>query len=317
VKKTPVFRSALVSFIAGIPHRHIAYAGKWLGMLGYILDTRHQRIVKRNLKFVYPDWPRDRIRELSKDVFQNMATTLLEICQMTCFSREDILRKVHIWGEDNLLQAIKGPRGVILMSAHLGNWEMAHIFASCYVRNPLVLVARKVRPKALNQWVQRLRTRFGSVVLDKGGALPKMARALNRGGPVGMLIDQGALRSEGVEAVFFGKTVTATPVAAILARRYDSPVLPAFCIREEDGGLTLVVEPPLGLKKTKDMQRDVQVNTQMMNDAIERAVRAWPEQWFWFHKRWKRHYPYLYPEDLARRKRQQARRKAISQTLRQ
>jgi KDO2-lipid IV(A) lauroyltransferase len=310
VKKTPVFRSALVSFIAGIPHRHIAYAGKLLGMLGYILDRRHQRIVKRNLKFIYPDWPRDRIRELSKDVFQNMAMTLLEICQMTCFSREDILRKVRIRGKDNLLNAMKSPKGLILISAHLGNWEMAHIFASCYLQTPLVLVARKIQPKALNQWVRRLRTRFGSVVLDKAGALRKMVRVLSHGALVGLLIDQGTSRSEGVEIVFFGRTVTATPAAALLARRYDSPVLPVFCIREGDGSLTFVVEPPLVVRKTKDMRGDVRVNTQIMNDAIERAVKAYPDQWFWFHKRWKRHYPYLYPEDLAKRQRRREKRRA-------
>jgi KDO2-lipid IV(A) lauroyltransferase len=310
VKKTPVFRSALVSFIAGIPHRHIAYAGKLLGMLGYILDRRHQRIVKRNLKFIYPDWPRDRIRELSKDVFQNMAMTLFEICQMTCFSREDILRKVRIRGKDNLLNAMKSPKGLILISAHLGNWEMAHIFASCYLQTPLVLVARKIQPKALNQWVRRLRTRFGSVVLDKAGALRKMVRVLSHGALVGLLIDQGTSRSEGVEIVFFGRTVTATPAAALLARRYDSPVLPVFCIREGDGSLTFVVEPPLVVRKTKDMRGDVRVNTQIMNDAIEQAVKAYPDQWFWFHKRWKRHYPYLYPEDLAKRQRRREKRRA-------
>lgn len=317
MKKPPIFRSALVSFVASIPQRHMARAGKLLGTLAYIVNRRHQRIVKRNLKFIYPEWSWDRIQKVSRRVFQNMGMTLLEICQMACLSREDILRQVRIRGRGNLLNAMKSPKGLILISAHLGNWEMAHTILSCYVQTPLVLVARKIRPEALNQWVHQVRTRFGSVVLDKAGALPKMARVLSHGGPVGVLIDQGTLRSEGVEVAFFGKTVTATPAAAILARRYNSPVVPTFCIREGDGSLTLVVEPPLTLKKTKDMRGDLQVNTQIMNDAIERAVKAYPEQWFWFHKRWKRHYPHLYREDLARRKQQQARKKAISQTLRQ
>jgi KDO2-lipid IV(A) lauroyltransferase len=310
MKRLLLFRSALATLIAKIPQKSVVEAGKLLGMLGYVLDRRHNRIVKRNLRFIYPQWPRNRIRRLSKDIFQNMGITLLEICQMACLSREDILRKVGIRGRGNLLNAMKNSKGVILISAHLGNWEMAHIFISCYIQTPLVLVARKIRPKVLNEWVHQVRTRFGSVVLDKAGALPKIARILHHGGPVGVLIDQGTLRSEGVEVAFFGKTVTATPAAAILARRYNSPVLPAFCIREGDGSLTLVVEPPLDLRRAKDMRGDLQVNTQMMNDAIERAVKAYPDQWFWFHKRWKRHYPYLYREDLARRKLQKARKKA-------
>jgi KDO2-lipid IV(A) lauroyltransferase len=293
----------LVSFVGQIPQKYIVTAGKLLGILAYVLDRRHQRIVKRNLEFTHPEWPRDRIRELSKDVFQNMGITLLEICQMTCLSSEDILRKVRIRGEDNLLNAMKSRKGVVLISAHLGNWEMAHIFASCYVQTPLVLVAARVRPKRLNQWIYRLRSRFGSVVLEKKGALRKMARTLRLGGMVGLLIDQGTRLPEGVEVAFFGKTVTATPAAGILARRYDSPVLPAFCIREGDGRLTLIVEPPLALKKTEDLRADLKFNTQIMNNAVERAVKAYLGQWFWFHKRWKRHYPHLYPEDLARRQR--------------
>ncbi len=308
------FSSALVSFIAGIPQNYIAHAGQLVGMLAYILDRRHRRIVKRNLEFTHPEWSRDRIRKVSKLIFQNMCITLVEICQMTCFSREDILRKVRIRGKDNLLNAIKSPKGVILISAHLGNWEMAHIFISCYVQAPLVLVARKIQPKTLNRWIHRLRTRFGNIILDKKRALPKMARMVRQGKVLGLLIDQGTVRSEGVEILFFGRTATATPAAAILARRYDSPVLPVFCVREGDGGLTLIVEPTLSLKKTKDIRSDLRINTQIMNDAVERAIRAYPEQWLWFHKRWKRHYPYLYPEDMASRQR---RREKIKRRLRQ
>ena len=98
--------------------------------------------------------------------------------------------------------------------------------------------------------------------------------------------------------------------AALLAQRYGSAVLPAYCVRERDGRLVVHVAPPVPIQKTKDSQADLQANTQMMTDAIEKAVRAYPDQWFWFHKRWKRYYPHLYPEDLARRKRRREKRKA-------
>jgi len=214
-------------------------------------------------------------------------------------------------GKEDLLAASDDPRGVIIISAHLGNWEMAHIFGSCFLRSPLVLVARPVRPGFVNRWLNRFRSRFGNILLDKDRALPKMARALSRGGRVGILIDQGTLRSEGVEIQFFNRTTTATPVAAILARRFGSRVLPAFCVRDSVGTLTLLVRPPLNLQKTGDMETDIHANTQIMNRAIEDAVDAYPEQWFWFHKRWKRHYPHLYPEDLTRRKNQKLKRKRL------
>ena len=284
-------------------------AAKLLGIIAYLLDRRHRRIVKRNLHFIYPAWSRTRVRQFSRKVFQNTATTVLELLQLAGSSQEDILRRGRIKGQENLLNALKSSKGAILISAHLGNWEMAHMLTSCWVQSPLVLVARQIRPSILNHWIHRLRSRFGSVVLDKGGALSKMGRTLNEGHLVAMLIDQGTLYSEGVKTQFFGKTVTTTPAAAILARRYNSPVIPGFCVREKDGGLTAIYEPPLALEKTSNLRDDLRTNTQMMNNAIECAIRAYPEQWFWFHKRWKRHYPHLYPEDLAKRRRRKQRRK--------
>ena len=202
-----------------------------------------------------------------------------------------------------------------MISAHIGNWEMAVLRFSIQSEKPLVAVARKLEPEILDRWILRLRTSFGTIILDKKGALSKMARMLRQGNALGLLIDQGTKRSEGVEVSFFGHTVTATPAAALLARRYGCPVLTSFCIREKDSRLTMVVEPPLSLVKTDDSRADLQANTQIMTDAIEKAVRAYPDQWFWFHKRWKRHYPHLYPEDLARRQRKRDRKMARSRGL--
>jgi KDO2-lipid IV(A) lauroyltransferase len=302
--------SRITSFVSHLPKKHIVRVGRLLGLFAYILDRRHRRIVRRNLRFIYPQWSRDRVRQVSMRVFQNAGVTILEICQMTCLSSKDILNRVRIRGKENLFNAMKSPQGAIIISAHLGNWEMSALCASCYLNKPLVAPAREIFPKTLDRWMRALRTRFGTILLDKKRALPMMARMLRQGNVLGLLIDQGTKFSEGIEVTFLGKTVTATPAAAILARRYNSPVLPGFCVREGDNSLTLIVKPPLSLQKTKDSRADLRVNTQIMTDAIEEAVRAYPEQWFWFHKRWKRHYPHLYPEDMA--KRQHRRKKRLA-----
>ncbi len=300
--------SRITSFVSHLPKKHIVRIGRLLGLFAYILDRRHRRIVRRNLRFIYPQWSRDRVRQVSMRVFQNAGITILEIFQMTCLSSKDILDRVRIRGEENLVNAMKSPYGAILISAHLGNWEMSGLCVSRYLNQPLVVPARKIFPRALDRWMRGLRTRFGAIILDKKRALPTMARMLRQGNVLGLLIDQGTKLSEGVEVTFFGKTVTATPAAALLARRYNSPVLPGFCVRESDNSLTLILKPPLSLQKTKDSRADLQANTQIMTDAIEEAVRAYPEQWFWFHKRWKRHYPHLYPEDMARRQHRRKKR---------
>jgi len=295
-------------FIAGIPKSIICLLGNLLGILIYYIDFPHRRIVKRNLKFAYPEWADDEIYRVSRRIFQNLGITILEILQMAFFSKEDFLRNIRIRGEEHLLNAVEGGKGVVIISAHLGNWEAASLFAPCYFGYPVTSVARKIESGIINRWIFKLRTRFGNSIIDKEGALPEMTQTLRCGKILALMIDQGTKKSEGVELVFYGKKVTVTPAAAMLALRCKSPVLPVFCVREEDQKLTIIIEPPVDLVRTKDLRDDLSTNTQIMTCAIENAVRRYPDQWLWLHKRWKRFYPGLYPEYIARRKRRRAKK---------
>ncbi|MBU2622132.1 MAG: hypothetical protein KKD92_07440, partial [Proteobacteria bacterium] len=293
---------------AAIPKNILCFWGKTLGATIYYLDMPHRRIVKRNLKFTYSEWADEEICKISKRIFQNLGITILEILQMAFFSKEDFLRNIRIKGEEHLLGAVKGGKGVIIISAHLGNWEAAPLFAPCYFGYSVTSVARKIESGIINRWLFKLRTRFGNSIIDKEGALPEMTQTLRDGKILALMIDQGTKKSEGVELEFYGKKVTVTPAAAMLALRCKSPVLPVFCVREEDQKLTIIIEPPVDLVRTKDLRDDLSANTQIMTDAIENAVRRYPDQWLWLHKRWKRFYPDLYPEYIARRKRRRAKK---------
>ena len=309
MSKPKDFSSSIKTFIVGIPKKYIVKTGNILGSIAYLFDARHRRIAKRNLRFAYPEWPLDKIKKLSIKTFQNMGITVLEICQMTCFSKEDILQKVRIKGKENLLNTIKSPKGLIMISAHIGNWEMGHLFVSRYIQKSLIVVVQN-QPDIIERIIHKLRTSTGNTIISKKGAMIKLVRTLRKGKMIGLLIDQGTSRREGVDVTFFGHKTNATYAASLLAARYNCPVLPVYCIRESDAKLTVVVEPPLKLQKTDDVHSDLQTNTQIMTDSVEKIVSLYPEQWLWFHKRWKRHHPELYPEDLARRRRQREKRKA-------
>ncbi len=296
-------------FIAGIPKSIGCFWGDLLGILIYYIDYPHRRIVRRNLKFAYPEWADGEVCRVSRRVFQNLGITILEILQMAFFSKEDFLRNIRIKGEEHLLNAVECGKGIVIISAHLGNWEAASLFSPCYFGYPVTVVARNIESGVVNKWIIKLRTRFGNSVIDKEGALPEMTQTLRSGKILALLIDQGTTKSEGVELEFFGKKVTVTPAAAMLALRCKSPVLPVFCIREEDRKLTIIIEPPVQLVKSGDLRDDLKTNTQIMTNVIEKAVRKYPDQWLWLHKRWKRFYPELYPEYIERRNRRRAKRK--------
>jgi Kdo2-lipid IVA lauroyltransferase/acyltransferase len=297
-----------MGLIAGIPKNYVRFLGSILGILAYHIDLPHRRIVKRNLKFAYPEWNDEQVFRLSKRVFKNLGVTIFEILQMSFFSKEDFLRNIRIRGEEHLNKAVKEGKGVIIISAHLGNWEAAPQFAPCYFGHPVTVVARNIESGLINKLMIKLRSRFGSSVIDKEGALPEMTQTLRSGKILALLIDQGTKISEGVEISFFGKKVTVTPAAAMLALRCKSTVLPVFCLRDADHVLTITIEPPVQLVKTNNLRNDLEINTQRMTDVIEKAVRQCPDQWLWLHKRWKRFYPELYPEYIERRKRRRAKK---------
>ena len=149
---------ALSAVVSKIPHNYVVRAGRLVGSFIYLLDRQHRRIVQRNLSFVYPEWPSEYVQQISKRAFENMGITFLEVCQMACFSREDFLSRVRIRGHEHLLNVAKGTQGGIMISAHLGNWEMIAQFCPCYLRKPLGLVFKRVPPKVLNRWIYRFRT---------------------------------------------------------------------------------------------------------------------------------------------------------------
>jgi KDO2-lipid IV(A) lauroyltransferase len=287
--------------------RHAVAMGRLLGTLVYLIDEPHRRIVRRNLQLAFPEWSQQKIRQTSKRVFQHLGSTLVEICQLATYSKSDVIARVRVEGVPRWRRAIKKKRGLIVVSAHLGNWEFGMQFMACFAQKPTLGVAKKIHFQPINQWLHNLRTKFGTKIIYKKGALPDMRQTLRKGGIVGLLVDQSK-RLEGVEVNFFGHRVPATPAAAFLGMRCNSPILPIFCIREASGQLVIHVDRPINLKWSGDLHAEIQTNTQLITDVVERMIRKYPEQWFWVHKRWKKYYPHLYPTYHLKRQRRQDRK---------
>jgi len=292
-------RNRLKMFIAQISKPHLLVWGKILGRLLYYLAVPQRRIVRRNLRFSHPQWPQNNIRRVTKRFFKHFGTTILEIVQMGFFSREDMRNRIQVVGEENARAALRANKGIIVISAHLGNWEVGLQTATCYFGLPMTGIAKKMRNARLEQVIYNYRTRFGNKILYKRGALPEMMQVLRQGGVLGVMMDVSR-RFDGVEVEFFGHRATATPVAALLALRCKSPVLPVYCLRNPAGNLIVHIEPPVIMERTNNLRKDLVTNTQTITNRLEAAVRRKPEQWLWTLKRWKEFYPVLYPQSAKR-----------------
>jgi KDO2-lipid IV(A) lauroyltransferase len=304
---TQQLKGRLRRLIVTVPRIYILRLGRLVGDLWRLVDVPRRRTVVRNLEFTHPQLSRAELRCLCRRVFQQFGITFLEICQMGFFSREDVLSRLRIVGGDHYFNATKGGSGVVLISAHLGNWEMALQFAACYLSVPVLTVAKHMRFKPLDRWLTHLRRRLGARVIFKEGAFGEMVKTVRSGEALTLLVDMSR-RQDGVDVTLFGRKATATPGAAMVALRCNSPVIPVFCFRDGDGDLTGQFHPPIPMQRSGDLRADVVVNTQRMTDVIEKVIREHMDQWFWYHRKWKKHYPELYPEFFARKQRRKEKR---------
>jgi KDO2-lipid IV(A) lauroyltransferase len=301
----------LKSFIAKIPNAYLLFFGKMLGNLLYYFAVPQRRIVRRNLLFSLVESAPQQIQGMTKRIFQHFGITILELLQMTCFSKQDLISKVRVENIEILSDAIAKQKGVVLITAHLGNYEMAAQAVPCLLGMQMSAVAKKMRNIRLNRLIHNIRTRFGNRVIYKKGALPEMMQTLRQGSIVAIVMDISR-RFDGVDVNFFGRRATATPAAALVGLRCKSPIIPAFCHRTPTGKLIVQIEPPVEIRRSNDLRSDLKFNTQQITDRVEHAVRNYPEQWNWLLKRWKEYYPGLYPESkkrLARIKMKEKRRR--------
>jgi lauroyl/myristoyl acyltransferase len=292
-------RGRLLSFIAGIRARRIVALGRIFGQLAYYLDTPHRRVVWRNLKFCYPEWSSREVVQFSKRVYQNLGVVVLEMLQTAALRPDELLQRVEVIDSEHLLGALAEKRGVVVVAGHTGGWEMAMLAVAAGFQVSATVVSRD---DPLNRFSDSVRRRFGINTVYKKGAFPAMMQALRQGQVVVITVDMSRGKDE-VEVQFFGKRATMTISAALLALRCRCAVVPALCHRRPDGGLALRLGPAFKVERTGDVRADLQAGSQRMTDAIEEAIRQYPEQWLWHQKRWKVFYPHLYPEYFSQRKR--------------
>ena len=297
----------LETLAGSLPPPLVETLGRKLGRLAFLLDWRHRRIVEQNMTFVFDELSPAQIRGLSRRVFEHYGVMVLETLQIPCLSRSQLEARVRIENEAILLEALDHPRGCLLISAHLGNWELALLAMAARLDRSVLTVAKPIKLKALNRWLTALRSRFGNAVVYKKGAMPAMVKALRARRTVAILIDHGVRRTEAVEVQFMGRRTMATPAAALLALRGRMPVIPMVCTREAQGRYVIKVQPSVEFERSGNLRRDIQAYTQKLMHPLEDAIRDSPEQWFWFHKRWKRTHPALYPEYQVQRRRKRIR----------
>lgn len=278
--------SLLVNFL---PEALSLWVGKGLGNVMYYLDLEHRKIALQNLHIAFGrEKSEGEIRSIAKRSLQNLGMMAVEFFRLPKMNVEAFRGKVHIEGVEICEKALNNKRGILFLLSHFGNWEMMGLMSK-FLGSSIAVIARPMKKnKRLGRFVTEIRNGTGLEVISTERASRKVMRVLSQNRMVGILIDQRAKRSEGVWVDFFGKKAPSTPALAVLAMRTGAPVLPVFMVRNGYQKHRLMIKEPLQLVDTGNIKKDVEANTQLMNQTLESMIRQYPDQWFWVHRRWER-----------------------------
>jgi KDO2-lipid IV(A) lauroyltransferase len=243
----------------------------------------------RNLELAFPEMDEAERKQILRGTFLSLGRQLGEVSQFPHVTLERIREVAEYDSEDVKLLDVarERGRGVIFLTSHLGAWELL-CFAHSALYDPISFLVRPIDNPRIDAFVERLRTRFGNRPIDKKAAARAALRLLKDGGTLGVLADLNTQEREGVFVPFFGHLACTTAGVATLALRTDATVIPV-CAPWDERRKKFVFRggPVIELVRTGDARRDVEVNTANFTAAIERHVRAFPDQWLWIHKRWK------------------------------
>lgn len=289
--------SGLTALAGRLPMDAVLASGAGLGRVWLRVGGPRTRRVHSQLARAFPERDAAWIDQATEGVFVHLGRGLAELILLRGRHRPALLQRVEVDGLAHLEAARRASAtgGVIVLTAHLGNWELAAAKVAS-LGLPISAVHRGLRSPALDDALQDLRGGTGGDGTDfeqlrMGRAGLGAIRALRRGRAVLVLLDQDAGREEGVFVPFFGRPASTRYGPARLAVQLGAPVLPGFIERERDGRHHRIrIEPALELEQPTDPNDDEEVmrrNVARMTAAIESRVRAQPEQWIWTHRRWR------------------------------
>ena len=283
-----IFRLAL-GFFALLPRRLALRAGALLGELLYRVARPQRRIALYNLRLAFPDKSEAERQAILRRSCRNLGRVAAEFCHLSSLTPASVRDYVRLddpqrW-HDGLAEG--AARGAVVLTGHFGNFELL-AYAHGLLGHPITLVHRPMRNPLVDRAVTELRARAGTTSLAKKTAAKAALRALHDHRIVAIPADQNQTRRYGVFVDLFGLPASTTPGPARLAMLSRAPLVPVFLLREgESDQHRLVVLPEIELANTGNRDRDVVTNTQRCGAVIEDLLRRYPDQWIWFHKRWK------------------------------
>ncbi len=276
-----------VRMMSRFPLPVVQFAGKMLGTLASLVPLSRKGDALDNLMQSFgPEMNEEGAKRLLRKIYIHFGQMFLEVPHAMTVTPQNAHKIVAFESEEHLLDALKKGRGVLALTGHLGNWEIESTAVAMRFGN-LAVVARPMDFAPLERLVIDLRSGYGTEIIPKQRSMRKLLMSLKENKIIGILLDQNVDWYEGAFVDFFGRPACTNKGLALVALKTGAPVVPIFSAKAKDGRYRIMIGKEVELIRTGDKLKDVEENTALFTSIIERHIRENPEQWFWFHKRWK------------------------------
>lgn len=257
---------------------------KFVSSLQYLCASKDRNIVKNNLKAIFPADSDARIDFYTKQVFINFGKYLADFFRYSKIDRKFLKEKLQVEGLDNLDNCLKQNKGVIIVSAHLGNWELGGAVVGMLGYN-IVGVVLPHKDKRVDAFFNSQRESKNLEVCPLGRAAHCCLESLKQNKIIALVADRD-FTNHGIVIDFLNKKSILPKGPAAFSLKTGAPIVPCFCIRCEDDTFKLIIEPPLNFDLTGNKEKDYEVITKKIALTIEKYVRQYPNQWYMFRRFW-------------------------------
>jgi len=259
-----------------------------VSFLAYRFAAKQKRIALESLSFAFGEEKTSFEREqIVRDCFTFMAKSAVEL--MFLFDKPLILKRhVTLMGKENLDNALSNGCGVVLVSAHFGNFPLllGRLAVEGYVAGGIM---KPMHDKRVEEIFLEKRKKFGVKTIysqPRDACVNNTIQALRNNELIFIPIDQN-FGTGGVFVNFFGRKAATAAGPVVFAQRTGAALLPCFIVRQPDDTHKIIFEPAVKLEEGKDARDTVLINVQKLTNIIEAYIRRYPAEWGWIHRRWK------------------------------
>jgi KDO2-lipid IV(A) lauroyltransferase len=277
----------IVHSVRLLPRGVARAVGAMIGAIAFRGLGRLRRVGLRNLELAFPEKPTEERAAILRSEYRNLGFLLAEFCKMPDYTAATASQFIRYEGLENYLQAREKGKGVLVLTGHLGAWELSSFYHSL-MGMPMGMVIRRLDNPLVDAFVNRIRCLRGNRVIHKDDFARGLIASMRAGETVGILMDTNMTPPQGVFVPYFGVQACTASGMARIAEKTGAAVVPGFLLWEKnERKYVLHFGEELKVVHTGDAEQDALTNTASFTASIEGYVRQYPEQWLWMHRRWK------------------------------